>query len=131
MKSNSSTEYTQSTSHFNYLLEDIIDKLYKSGDPLCIEAGTAITKSYDLIKFYQKELDKSDNQLIKQYKASAMLLDSLTEIVKLSIERDNPKKKLTEIEFQKRFREIIFISTDAYFSYERIIDGSTETLRKQ
>lgn len=123
MKKNSNTKSTPSNSQIKHLLDDLIDKLYKSPDPLCIEAADVISSSSFVI-------DKYESEIIKYNRAIVLLLDSLSEIIKLSVERDSPKKKLTEVEFKKRFKEIINICADAHFSYERVINGSTETLRK-
>lgn len=123
MKKSSNTKSIQSSLHTKHLLNDLLDNLFKSADPLCLEAASVISSSTFVIDAYEKEL-------ITYNKAVVVLLDALSEIVKLSIERDNPKKKLTEVEFKKRFREIINICADAHFSYERVVNDRTKTLRK-
>lgn len=125
MKSTSNTKFTQSSSTTsNSTHNHLVDRLFKSADPLCIEAATALN-------IYRAATTTSGREILQVSKALTVLLYSLDEIIRLSVERDNASKKLTEAEFKKRFNEIIHICSDAYFSYQRIMDEENgKTLRK-
>ena len=121
MKKTSSTKSTQSSSTSKDP-KGIVNQLFNSPDPLCIKAGIIITD-------YERILSERENEILKLYKSATVLLLSLDEIVRLSIEIDAQNKKLTEVEFKKRFSEIIHICSDAYFSYQRVMETDDETLR--
>lgn len=122
MKKTSSTKSTRSSSTSKDP-KSIVNQLYNSPDPLCIKAAIIISD-------YERILREREKEALKLYQSATVLLLSLDEIVRLSVERDIPNKKLTEVEFKKRFSEIIHICSDAYFSYQRVMEIDDETLRK-
>jgi hypothetical protein len=97
MKKSSNTSSTQLSSRKKTKTKTLLDELYKSADPICIQAGVEIEALWQGIRLSNRNI--------------ILLFNALYDIQKVASRRDK-KRKVTVDQLDLRLDEIVSICKD-------------------